>query len=198
MPSHCCHDGAVTAAPPLTAESYERLVADLRGCAILAVDYFVLMVGEEGTDPDEWDYGAWHEPTMGVELTVDDGSIYTATWGHAFDYYGLELYAAPMSDFLSYLGQPGGTARIEATGHPLWAEVLSTPIESARIQWCGEEHGAPTPVPEALHVKTATGQVWIAVGRSAVYPPDGRIYLGTDDVLVTFDVETAAQARLLA
>ncbi|WP_267254291.1 hypothetical protein [Catenulispora rubra] len=39
---------------------------------IVAVDYFVLMGGEEGTDPDEWDYGAWHEPTMGVELAMDD------------------------------------------------------------------------------------------------------------------------------
>lgn len=186
----------MTAAPPLTADSYERLVADLRGRTILVVGYFVLMVGEEGTDPDEWDYGAWHEPTMGIELAMDDGSTYTATWGHTFDYYGLELYRAPMNDFLSYIGQPGGSARVEATGHPLWAAVLSTPIESCRLQWRGEEHGAPAPVPEALHLKTATSQVWIAAGRSAVYPPDGRIHLGTDDVLVTFDTETALQAGL--
>ncbi|WP_194894414.1 hypothetical protein [Catenulispora pinisilvae] len=186
----------MTTVPALTADSYERLVAGLRGRVIIAVGYFVLMVGEEGTDPEEWDYSTWHEPTMGVELAMDDGSTYTATWGHTFDYYGLELYAAPMSDFLSNLGQPGGAARIEATGHPLWAQVLATPIDSSRIQWLGEEDGAPTPTPKALHLKTATGQVWIAAGRSAVYPPDGRIYLGTDDVLVTYDSETAAQAGL--
>ncbi|OLE23108.1 MAG: hypothetical protein AUG49_17095 [Catenulispora sp. 13_1_20CM_3_70_7] len=186
----------MTAAPPPTADSYERLVAGLRGRTILAVDYFVLMVGEEGADPDEWDYGAWHEPTTGIELAMANGSTYTATWGHTFDYYGLELYAAPMSGFLSYIGQPGGSARVEATDHPLWAEVLSTPIESCRILWCGEEYGARPRCPEALHLKTATGQVWIAAGRSAVYPPDGRIHLGTDDVLVTFDTETALQAGL--
>lgn len=56
--------------------------------------------------------------------------------------------------------------------------------------------GARPRCPEALYLKTATGQVWIAAGRSAVYPPDGRIHLGTDDVLVTFDTETALQAGL--
>jgi hypothetical protein len=87
-PSPSCHDEAVTAAPPLTPESYERLVADLRGRAILAVDYFVLMVGEDGADIDEWDYGTWHEPTMGVWLTLDNGVVHAATWDSTFDYYG--------------------------------------------------------------------------------------------------------------
>ncbi|MEZ0110831.1 hypothetical protein ABH920_004846 [Catenulispora sp. EB89] len=186
----------MNAPPPLTAERYERLVAGLRGRAIVAVDYCVLMGGEEGTDPDEWDSGAWHEPTMGVELAMDDGNIYTATWGHTFDYYGLELYPAPMSDFLSSIGQPGGSARITASGHRLWAGIVGTPIESCRIHWCGEEDGAPTPVPDAIHVQTATGQVWIAAGRPAAYPPDGRFHLGTDDVLVVFDDATAAQVGL--
>ncbi|WP_194909556.1 hypothetical protein [Catenulispora rubra] len=122
--------------------------------------------------------------------------MYSATWGHAFDYYGLELYPAPMSDFLSSIGQPSGSARIAASGHRLWAGIVSTPIESCRIHWCGEEHGAPTPVPDAVHLQTATGQVWIAAGRSATYPPDGRIHLGTDDVLVIFDDATTARAGL--
>ncbi|MFD0501917.1 hypothetical protein ACFQ0G_01260 [Streptomyces chiangmaiensis] len=75
---------------------------------------------------------------------------------------------------------------------------MSAPIESCRIQWCGEEHGAPTPVPEAIHLRTATGQVWIAAGRSATYEPDGPgpFYLCTDDVLVIFDTDVAERAGL--
>ncbi|PYC68361.1 hypothetical protein C7C46_29180 [Streptomyces tateyamensis] len=184
--------------PLLTSDSYERLVAGLHGRTIVAVDYFVLMVGDEGTDPDEWDYGAWHEPTMGVELTMDDGGTYSAVWGSTFDYYGVELYSAPMRDFLSRIGEPGGSARVAVAEHPLWAGVLSGPIESCRIQWYGEEHGAPTPMPKAIHVRTATAQVWIAAGRSATHEPDGPgpFYLCTDDVLVIFDADVAARAGL--
>ncbi|MFB7378857.1 hypothetical protein ACFC6U_40745 [Kitasatospora purpeofusca] len=188
----------MSAPPLLTFDSYERLVAGLRGRTVVAVEYFVLVGGSEGTDPEEWDYGAWHEPMMGVELTMDNGETYSAVWGSTFDHYGLELYPAPMSGFLSRLGEPGGSARVAVTEHPRWTGVLGGPIESCRIQWCGEEHGAPTPLPEAVHLRTATGQVWIAAGRSATYEPDrpGPFYLGTDDVLVVFDTDIAERAGL--
>jgi hypothetical protein len=184
--------------PPLNADSYERLVADLRGRTIVAVDYFVLTTGEDGTEPEDWDYGAWHEPTMGVELTTVDGGVYSAVWDSTFDYYGIELYPAPMREFLSRIGEPGGSARVTVTDLPLWAGVVSAPIESCRIQWCGKEHGAPTPVPEAIHVRTATGQVWIAAGRSALEEPNATapFFLGTDDVLVIFDTDVAERAGL--
>ncbi len=175
----------------LTSDSYERLVAGLRGRTIVAVDYFVLMGGDEGTDPDEWDYGAWHEPTMGVKLTMDDGGTYSAVWGSTFDCYGVELYLAPMRDFLSHIDEPGGPARVAIAGHPLWAGIISAPIESCRVQWCGEEHSAPTPVPETIYVRTAAG-------RSATYEPDGPFHLCTDDVLVIFDTDVAERAGLRA
>lgn len=186
----------MTTALNLTADIYERLVAELRGRAVVAVDYYVLLAGEEGTVPDEWDYSTWHEPTMGIELTMDDGSNYSAVWGNAFDCYGLELYPAPMHEFLLNIGQPGGAARVPATNHPLWAGIISAPIESCRILWCDKEHGAPTDMPEAIQLQTATGQVWIAAGRSATYEPDGPFYLCTDDVLVIFDTDIAARAGL--
>ncbi|WP_051940605.1 hypothetical protein [Phaeacidiphilus oryzae] len=188
----------MSTAPRLTSDSYERLVASLRGRTVVAVAYFVLMAGDEGTDPDAWDYGAWHEPTMGVELVMDDGHTYSAVWGSTFDYYGVELHSAPMREFLSYIDEPGGSARVAVADHPLWAGMVSAPIESCRIQWCGEEHGAPTPVPAAIHLRSATGQVWVAAGRSATHGPDGPgpFHLGTDDVLVIFDAEIAERAGL--
>lgn len=182
----------------LTSDSYERLVTGLRGQTIVAVDYFVLMGGDEGTDPGEWDYDTWHEPTMGVELTMDDGGTYSTVWGSTFDYYGVQLYLAPMRDFLSHIDEPGGSARVAVAEHSLWAGIISAPIESCRVQWCREEHGSPTPVPQAIHVQTVAGQVWVAAGRSATYEPDGPFHLCTDDVLVIFDTDVAERAGLRA
>lgn len=182
----------------MTAESYERLVAGLSGRMVLKVDYFVLMTGDEGNEPDEWDYGTWHEPTMGIELTVDPGVTYSATWNHTFGHYGLELYQAPMSDRLLNIGNPGSSARVSVTDHPLWAGIIAAPIESCRILWSDPEHGPVTRIPEAIHLQTITGQVWIAAGRAADYPPNGRFQLCTDDVLVVFDTETATRAGLKA
>lgn len=125
----------MSTAPLLTSDSYGRLVAGLRGRTIVAVDYFVLMVGDEGTDPDEWDYGAWHEPTMGVELTMDDGGTYSAVWGSTFDYYGVELYSAPMRDSLSRVGEPGGSARVAVAEHP--SGPGSSPPRSSRAAFSG-------------------------------------------------------------
>lgn len=186
----------MTTALSLTADSYERLVADLRGRKVVAVEYYVLLTGDEGAIPDQWDYVTWHEPTMGIELTTDDGSRYSAVWGHTFDYYGLELYPAPMREFLTNIDQPGGSTRVSATDHPLWAEIISAPIESCRILWCGEDRGAATRMPEAIWLQTATGQAWIAAGRSAAYEPDGSFHLCTDDVLVIFDTNTATRAGM--
>jgi hypothetical protein len=187
----------VSTASILTTHSYERFVAGLRGRTVVAVDYFVLMVGDEGTDPDEWDYASWHEPTMGVELTMDDGPTYSAVWDSTFDYCGVELYPSPMRNFLSRVDEPGSPARIAVAEHPSWQRIISAPIESCRVQWWGKEHGAVTAVPEAIHVRTAVGQVWIAVGHSAV-EPDGPFHLGTDDVLVIFDADVAERAGLRA
>ncbi|GAA1580655.1 hypothetical protein GCM10009678_74200 [Actinomadura kijaniata] len=184
--------------PKPTVESYERLAADLRGQTVLTVDYFVLMAGDEGTTPDEWDYGAWHEPTMGIELTMDPGFTYSATWNHTFGHYGLELYRAPISDFVINIGNPGGSARVTVTDHPSWASILASPIESCHILWSDQELGPGIPIPEAVHLRTATGQAWIVAGRSADYPPNGRFHLCTDDVLAAFDAETATQIGLKA
>lgn len=58
-------------------EGNERVAASLSGQLIVAVRYFLLSV-EDGQEPYEWDFGAWHEPTMGVELVTGDGGRFSA------------------------------------------------------------------------------------------------------------------------
>ncbi|BFO18176.1 hypothetical protein SHKM778_45640 [Streptomyces sp. KM77-8] len=53
-------------------------------------------------------------------------------------------------------------------------------------------------MPQAIHVQTVAGQVWVAAGRSATYEPDGPFHLCTDDVLVIFDTDVAERAGLRA
>jgi hypothetical protein len=98
-----------------------------------------------------------------------------------------------MHNFLQTIDKPFGSVRLEVTDHTCWTGILSAPIEECRIQWCD---GDITPTPDAVHLRTATGEVWIAAGRSATYEPDGAFQLGTDDVLVIFDAAIATRAGL--
>jgi hypothetical protein len=49
----------------LTEAEYERTALALRGRRIEKVVYYPLTGGEDGHEIEEWDFGAWHQPTMG-------------------------------------------------------------------------------------------------------------------------------------
>ncbi|MEU8197627.1 hypothetical protein AB0C10_27965 [Microbispora amethystogenes] len=91
----------------LTAVEYESTVALLRGRRIQRVIYYLLMGGEDGCEVEDWDFGPWHQPTMGVELFTDDGARFSAVWGSSFEHYGLELFRLPMTAHLVGIGEPG-------------------------------------------------------------------------------------------
>ncbi|ONM46226.1 hypothetical protein B0T44_19820, partial [Nocardia donostiensis] len=57
--------------PPIPdAEKHlEAVVAELRGQHLADVMYYPLTIGDDGRLAEKWDFGDWHEPTMGVELT---------------------------------------------------------------------------------------------------------------------------------
>ncbi|MEY9932043.1 hypothetical protein ABH926_006692 [Catenulispora sp. GP43] len=178
------------------AREYERLVAGLAGQMIVGVDYFVLCGGEDGTEPEDWDRGGWHEPTMGVELLMADGEKYSAVWDHTFDYYGIELYRSPITDHVRTTENGGTTARCALTGNPAWAGIVSEPIESSTIQWLTDEPHSAAVVPLAIRLRTAKGQVWIGVGVLAGLTPDDRFRLATDDVFVAFGPESEPVRQL--
>ncbi|MEY9886851.1 hypothetical protein ABIA31_000477 [Catenulispora sp. MAP5-51] len=193
------NDDVVSAYPKLTIDDYERLVAGLPGRTIEAVDYYVLMVGADGMEPDDWDFGSWHEPTVGIELVTGGGGVFSAIWGNVFDCYGLEVYSDPMSEHIRGVGEQGGTARVAVASHAAWAGIIGEPIETARILWWQAGQGVRRdPLPLAVHLGTAEGQVWIGVGRSETRTPESPFYLGTDDVLVVFDAEAASRMGLEA
>ena len=161
-----------------------RAIKGLRGTRIAGVTYYPLTCGEDGTEVEEWDFGEWHQPTMGVELLTEDGTRYSAVWGHTFDYHGLEVFKEPMSSQLALIGQPGGSAQVDVTGHPSWAGFIGVPLVGAEIAWSEGAYENRLPVAVALGV--ADAMVWLVAGSPMQWPPDGRFRLGTNDVMVVF------------
>ncbi|MGI5486822.1 hypothetical protein [Microtetraspora malaysiensis] len=179
----------------LTAVEYESTVALLRGRRIQRVIYYPLMGGEDGCEVEDWDFGPWHQPTMGVELLTDDGARFSAVWGSSFEHYGLELFLEPMTAHLVAIGEPGGSAQVEVTDHLRWSGLIDRKLTRADIAWSEDcESGIRLPV--AIRLCSRERTVWIAAGRPADRPPGEVYHLGTDDVMVIFTTEFAAKAGI--
>jgi hypothetical protein len=188
---------AVAVSSLLTAVEYERTAARLRGRRIRRVIYHPLMGGEDGCEVEDWDFGPWHQPTMGVELFTDDGGCFSAVWGSSFDHYGLEVFPEPMSAHLLRIGEPGGSALVDVTDHPRWAHVVGRKLTGVDIAWTEDPAGSIR-VPDAIRLCSRERGVWIAAGRPADWPPGEVYHLGTDDVMVVFTAECAAKVGLCA
>ncbi|MFD1543765.1 hypothetical protein [Nonomuraea guangzhouensis] len=176
----------------LTAVKYERTAATLRGRRIRKVVYYPLTGGEDGCDVVEWDFGTWHQPTMGVELFTDDGACFSAVWGSSFDHYGLEVFPEPMTAHLRMIGEPGGPAAVDVTDHPRWSSLVGRKLTCVDIAWSQD----PVRTPYAIRLCSREKSVWIAAGEPAEWPPTDVYYLGTDDVMVIFTAEFAAKVGI--
>ncbi|OPG13833.1 hypothetical protein [Microbispora sp. GKU 823] len=186
---------AVPVSSLLTAVRYERTTALLRGRRIRRVVYYPLTGGEDGRHVEDWDFGPWHQPTMGVELFTDDGACFSAVWGSNFDHYGLELFPEPMTAHLRLIGEPYGSAPVEVTDHPRWSSLVDRKLTCVDIAW-SEDPERGNRVPDAIRLCSRERAVWIAAGRPADWPPGEVYYLGTDDVMVVFTAEFAAKVGI--
>lgn len=155
--------------------------------------YYPLTTGDDGRLAEEWDFGDWHEPTMGVELTFRNGDRYSAIWNNTFTEYGLEIFPRPMVDFL--LMAPGGSVAVPVSEHPHWAGLIGKKIIAADICWDCDPSGTIR-VPSAIRLGFRGTAVWIAAGRSADTGPATSFWLGTDDVMVVFTPEMSSQTGI--
>ncbi|MFL6077977.1 MAG: hypothetical protein ACJ73S_31820 [Mycobacteriales bacterium] len=181
--------------PDLTRQEYERTLALLRDRRITGVVYHPLTGGAEGLDVEDWDFGPWHQPTMGVELLTDDGARFSAVWGDSFDHYGLEVFPGPIGNHLAGIGKPYGPAAVDVTRHPGWANLIHQPLTGLEIAWTDGMEGK-LELPVAIRLRSARGTVWIAAGRPAEPPSDDRYRLATNDVMVLFTADLAVATGL--
>ncbi|MFI5717864.1 hypothetical protein [Nocardia sp. NPDC051750] len=178
----------------IAAEQLEATVAQLREQHLADVVYYVLSEGDNGELPEEWDFGDWHVPTMGVELITDSGQHYSMIWDHTFTYYALETYPKPMTEILT-AGRPWGSMAVPVSGHPEWVKLIGQEIVTADICWAKDPLGTVRE-PVAVHLGLRDSAVWIIAGRPADPGAASEFSLGTDDVLVVFTPEMAARAGI--
>jgi hypothetical protein len=173
----------------LTADELETTVRSLIGQRIERITYYDLKV--EGTEEAVWDFDDWHDVVMGIELTTDS-EVYSASWDNSFSYdYGIEMVPAPMTHYLSNIGEIGGTRAWEVTGHPRWRALLTDPVTGARVLWHDDPRDKTFKVPLAIELSFPSGEAWLIAGRPAAWPPEGTFLLGTDDLIVAFNRELA-------
>ncbi|MGK8552930.1 hypothetical protein [Nocardia gipuzkoensis] len=165
-------------------------MAELRGQRLAEIVYYPLTIDDDGRLAEEWDFGDWHQPTMGVELITHIGYRYSAIWNNNFTEYGLEIFPKPMIDFL--LVGPGGSTAVPVSDHPRWAGLLGKKIIAADICWDHDPRGTIR-APSAIRLGFRRNTVWIAAGVSVDTGSATSFWLGTDDVMVVFTPEMSKQ-----
>ncbi|MEV4249133.1 hypothetical protein AB0J63_37670 [Streptosporangium canum] len=173
---------------------YEAVVGRLVGRQIEKATYYGLHDYNEHIE--DWDYGDWHHPVMGVELTMMDAGVYSAVWGSSFTHYGLEIFPSQMSVHLAHVGEPDGPPRWDVTTHPRWVNLVGQPIAGAQILW-DEAVGdlGPVQCPTAVRLDFSTGSAWLIAAAPRWTSPQS-FWVGTDEVVVGFSEDFARSLGL--
>lgn len=168
-----------------SAAENRHTAASLSGQVITGVRYFPLTI--PGTElPAGWDFGVWHQPTMGVELVTGTGQVFSARWDDYDEWgCGVDLFAGSVSEHLI----PEARVPVDVSAHRSWAALLGTPI-SAGFLWNDFGTGR-APCPEAIVLTAGTGAAWIIAAGWEREESRTCIQLGTDDLLIIFDGDLA-------
>jgi hypothetical protein len=159
----------------------------------------------ESPDDLMWDFDQWHRPDSGVELITTEGRVYSCVWGDAFGQFSLEVFPDSMSAHFAV----DQKRRWEVTQHPRWASALTQPIKDAAIvspqhpRWAAaivsptELADGWLPRPVATRLDFGDNAIWIVAGEPLEWPPTGRFWLGTEDVMVVFSRDLAQELGLV-
>lgn len=152
------------------------------------MSYAVLAHGEDGLEPETWDYIDWHEATMGCQLTTGTRTEFTFTWHNTFGCYGLEVFEQPLESFPSGVGEPWRPATIIVDCHPRWAALLGREIIGTEIMWHEVNPAETLPL-------------WVRLDFAPADQDrpgsDSAWFLGgADDVMVVFDRAAAGRTKM--
>jgi hypothetical protein len=156
----------------------ERVAALLSGQRITTVRYFLLSF-DDG-QPEEWDFGVWHQPTMGVELVTENGDTFSAIWNQYEEWgFGVDLFAEPVA---THMVEGAADSWVVVSGHALWSRMTGFPVEVGFV-WNDFGTGRP-PCPEAVKIAAGGAVAWIIAAGWERQESRFEIHLGLDDLMV--------------
>jgi hypothetical protein len=167
----------------------------------------VVYVGLTYQDPDSirWDYGDWHWPEVGVQLTTLSGRSFYAIWDSHVTHFELTFAEGHIRDQWLPLQRSDlmGDRVWDVSGHPRWAPLMNSPIASYRIA-LGVPDDPPVSAPVAIRLATDSGVAWIVAAaprdehhaREDIRADD--VWVGFDEVIVLFDDVRAGHLGLQA
>jgi hypothetical protein len=168
--------------PRQTTAENERVAALLSGQRLAIVRYFLLRIAGD-QEPWEWDFGVWHQPTMGVEVVTDQGATFSALWSQYAEWgFGVDLFDAPMR---IHLIEEAVDSWVDVSEHPSWASLLGAPVEVS-FAWNDFGTGRP-PAPEAIKIASTSAAAWIIAAGWERQESKLSIQLGMDDLMVIFN-----------
>ncbi|MEV4640460.1 hypothetical protein AB0J80_24260 [Actinoplanes sp. NPDC049548] len=172
------------------AADLDAVAGSLNGRRIERIAYYGLV----SDSAEEWDFGTWHWPIMGVELVTDDGASYSAVWDSSLGNFSLHLSASPMWQHLLSPEEGGTCRRWLVQDHARWAALRAGPIVDSRLIWHPDLTDSGATAPAALRLTFAAGDAWII---AAMEQPGGW-WLGADEVVVAFTSDMATRIGLPA
>lgn len=155
----------------------------------LATVHYVGLSYDPGTEV-RWDYGSWHHPEVGVELTTTSGDSFFGIWDSKVTHFELTFACGNIAE--EWLPSRDGTARAwDVSTHPRWLPLLASPIAQTGVS-TAEPDDPPVRAPIAVRLANDLTEVWIAAAGPR-HPPVGdppapdAMWIGFDEVVVLFD-----------
>jgi hypothetical protein len=180
--------------------TYEKCLATaerLVGQSLTKIVYVRLWY--EGRADFRYDYGDWHWPEVGVEVTTDQGLPFHAIWSSEVASFDMTLAVGPISDHWRPLREvPEGLHVLDVSNDGRWRPFLNRPLQDVAITtWEVGGFRGPVGVPIAVRLSVPGHSAWIveAQPKNAMVTAleQDNFYLGMDEVIVIFG-DTGAQS----
>jgi hypothetical protein len=141
-----------------------------------------------------WDFGDWHQPVMGIGVTLDDGSECSMIWESALAQFNLAVVPENLDTVIPSSASAYPVWNVD--GNERWLPWTSTPITDASIIQRADVADRSELTPIALHLRSATNDAWIVAGQPDRHPPT-MWWLGSDEIIVLFTAEMAGRVGVL-
>jgi hypothetical protein len=99
---------------------------------------------------DAWDFGDWHQPVMGIGVTLDHGSACSMIWESALAHFNLAVVSGSLDTVIPSSASAYPVWNVD--GNERWLPWISSPIRDASIIQRTDVADRSELTPVALHL----------------------------------------------